>query len=887
MYARYIPPPKKQDPPPAVIPDFHDEPIKPAPVSQNSAIPYARYIPPPKGKAPAPVATLPQKIVFTDDDFPSPEKKKRKRNVEEENEPEVKEEKKPRRSTLESKEEADEPDNSKKRKKKKEKLENGNNLEDSVKESKKKKEKKHTKSEVAAATDYTPDAEADDVNKPLDGQVIAPVSGSPEDPSSVTAVDSDPRVERKDRDKKKKRTKEPIPEDQDPDSLDARQKKHKAVFEKKEKSLKREKVPGDNAGSGAVVSDDLGDGIEELGEAHGLEPLPQPEPVNFDGLKPSYETLPPWLAAPIRVAPRATAPFTELGIGPEAAKILGARGYQEAFAVQTAAIPLLLPSPDRQGDVVISAATGSGKTLAYVLPMVRDISQDVVTKLRALIVVPTRELVRQAQEACEVCSGALYGGGRKRVKIGIAMGSQSLRQEQATLMEDEQVYDPVGYEKWRLGNKVFNVDDSDDEDGTRPLMNTTKPLPDHVIRHTSKVDILICTPGRLVEHLNQTPGFTLDYVRWLVVDEADKLLAQSFQQWLDVVMERLSTEKKGARDFPGSNKSGVRKVILSATMTRDLSLLNSLKLRRPKLIVLEGQKPDDGQTLGVEGEHVLPDLLKESVVKIRNPNLKPLYLVDLLNSKHMAALDDGPNGAHDPSSDDESGEESSSDSSESESDSESSSDSESNSDSDPESEANTPPPSAVTSSEPTTPFRTTALIFTKSNESALRLSRLLALLSPRLAPLLGTLTSTTRTAERRRTLRAFGSGRTRILVASDLVARGIDLPNLDHVINYDVPAGPASYVHRVGRTARAGRKGQAWTLVTKAEAGWFWREVGGEGKGASAKAVRRPGKVERVRIGGGDDGAEKGWFSEERVKVYEDALEQLGKEADEMRKKGR
>ncbi|MCV5084839.1 C-terminal helicase domain-containing protein, partial [Escherichia coli] len=68
---------------------------------------------------------------------------------------------------------------------------------------------------------------------------------------------------------------------------------------------------------------------------------------------------------------------------------------------------------------------------------------------------------------------------------------------------------------------------------------------------------------------------------------------------------------------------------------------------------------------------------------------------------------------------------------------------------------------------------------------------------------MGTLTSSTETSVRLRTLRAFTSGKLRILVASDLVSRGIDLSNLDHVINYDLPLSETSYVHRVGRTARA------------------------------------------------------------------------------------
>ncbi|KAB5583553.1 P-loop containing nucleoside triphosphate hydrolase protein [Coniochaeta sp. 2T2.1] len=844
MYAgRYIPPPKKD------APKAEAQPAAAAGTFSTSATaPYARYIPAPKNKSAAIATTAvpgpaPKKIVFSlDEETPAVEPKKavldedaagdipKKRKRDTEDDDEVSTNKKEKKSKKSKSKEQDEPVIDEKKDKKK----------------KKKRQSLADDGDVSMAVDEEP----------------AKAEENPEPEPNGEAESLKPKKEKR---KKKKSKEEPV-EQADDEQDEKVLKRHKSVLERKEKALKPKKK---KATEGEEEEKKVGDGVisEEPEELHGLEPLPQPEPVALDGAKPSYDTLPHWLAHPVRVQPNTKADFTDLGIESDAAHILANKGYKEAFAVQTAAIPLLLPSLDRQGDVVVSAATGSGKTLAYVLPMVRDISQGVVTRLRGLIVVPTRELVRQAQEACEVCAGAFAHGGRKRVKVGISMGSMAFKQEQAALMEEEQRYDPDGYQKYlRKRNQLVNLDDSDDEEDANVLDSKTKPLPDHVMEYVSKVDILICTPGRLVEHIKQTPGFTLDYVRWLVVDEADKLLAQSFQQWLDVVMDKLSTDKPGRRDFVKSNKSGVRKVILSATMTRDLSLLNGLKLRRPKLVVLEGAAATDHEDgAGPEGEHVLPDLLKESVIKIRDSNLKPLYLVDLLTSKHMVPMNTDTS-LQKTAEDSES----------------SSSESESDSDFDASTTTSTP---KSTSTSPST-FSTTVLIFTKSNESALRLSRLLSLLCPSLSPLIATLTSTTPTAVRRRTLSSFGTTpnkKIRILVASDLVARGIDLPDLDHVVNYDVPGSAAAYVHRVGRTARAGRRGAAWTLVGNNEAAWFFREVGGEGKkkGEAAGKVKRSGKVERVRVGDVDgDG-----FGEERVKLYESALEQLGKEAGEGRRR--
>ncbi|KAH8906927.1 P-loop containing nucleoside triphosphate hydrolase protein [Coniochaeta sp. PMI_546] len=867
MYARYIPPPKTKE-----APKVEAQPAAAAGTfSTTATAPYARYIPAPKTKgaptaaAPGPApkkivfaqddetpAVLPKKIVFQDDaSEESP--KKRKRSGGNDDESSNKKDKKSKKSKSDDGGEGHIETSIKKIKRKKSKVDTAEqDDEDETARKQDKKERKKTRRSLAEDGEESVLAEQEST-KPEDEAEQAPEAG-----------DGSAKVKKEKRKKKSKA--EPVEQDDD-EQEDKLDKRHKAILERKEKALKQQKKLKENRED----ANEDGHGIApEPEELHGLEPLPQPEPVALDGAKPTYDTLPHWLSHPFRVQSKTKAAFTDLGIESDAAQILASKGYREAFAVQTAAIPLLLPSLDRQGDLVVSAATGSGKTLAYVLPMVRDISQGVVTRLRGLIVVPTRELVRQAQEACEICAGAFSHGGRKRVKVGISMGSMAFKQAQAALVEEEQKYDPSGYQAYlRKRNQIVNLDDSDDEDDSKPTLDPqTKPLPDHVIENVSKVDILICTPGRLVEHIKQTPGFTLDYVRWLVVDEADKLLAQSFQQWLDVVMNKLSTEIPGARDFPHSNKSGVRKVILSATMTRDLSLLNGLKLRRPKLVLLEGTSEEDNQDgAAPEGEHVLPDLLKELVIKIRDSNLKPLYLVDLLNSKHMVAMNKASDTEKAPQGDE-------SDASSSSSASDSDSDSESDSD------ASSTSSAAPKSSIPNT-FDTTVLIFTKSNESALRLSRLLAILSPHLSSLIGTLTSTTPTAIRRRTLASFSHRKTRILVASDLVARGIDLPDLDHVVNYDVPGSAAAYVHRVGRTARAGRKGCAWTLVSNAEAAWFFREIGGEGKGKESGRVRRSGKVERVRIGDvGEDG-----FGEERVKAYESALEQLGKEAGEGRRR--
>ncbi|KAI1328115.1 P-loop containing nucleoside triphosphate hydrolase protein [Xylariaceae sp. FL0255] len=870
MYSRYIPPAKGAEK--SSLAPSSQAPSKPA-----TATTYARYIPPPRSQsavASATTSATTQHVHFgeNDDNLPRPLAKKIKFTEEEPN-----------------------PESRKKSKKKNRKSVQAENITNDV-------EKQRKVDQEARVDESGADAEVIDNDLSMvDEAVSSPRQDSPV-AEQIREHDAKPKREKKKRKQPKgdvqtsTQTEDPVPT------------RHRAILEKKAKSIQKpseedvaegmsQDVPMSDAPAAMESNIDDGNEREKTPEVelHGLEPIPQPKPVPLDISIPTYETLPPWLASPIRISQDSSASWTsfglspDLGITPAIAERLGGKGYKQAFAIQTGVVPLLLPHHCKtmQGDVLVSAATGSGKTLAYTLPLVRDLSQGSrhVTKLRALIVLPTRELVKQVQQVCEQCAGVFaLDGAKRRPKIAMAMGSQSLEQEQTLLIDREERYDPEAYARKmkrlaRLSRHDDDNNDEDDEEVTDSGYNTEdeereairqredriKTLPDYVIAYKSKVDVLICTPGRLVEHVKFTPGFTLDFVRWLIVDEADKLLGQNFQQWLDVVIPRLqSNDVPGARNHKQSNLSGVRKVVLSATMTRDLDQLEGLKLRRPKLIILEGSESQDTvKNRNGQAEHVLPGLLEEAAIKVSDPNLKPLFLVDLLRSSHI--LDDTSRDAATPlNSDDDT--------------SSSGSDSESDSDSDTEiSKEDVMESSAPKSAgHKTTKKLPTVLIFTKSNETTLRLSRLLTLLAPAYKSLIGTLTSTTPYTTRRDTIQSFVAGKRRILVASDLVARGIDLPSLDHVINYDIPSSVASYVHRVGRTARAGNTGQAWTLFTNPEARWFWNEIAGE------KVIQRSGKVERTRIT-----EEKEDAFDNKVAAYEAALEKLGQEAGDSRRQRR
>ncbi|KAK8077277.1 ATP-dependent RNA helicase [Apiospora saccharicola] len=808
MYARYIPPAKPAAPKPAPAPVAERKPGPPPGIIAQmapAAGAYGRYIPGPKLED---VAKMNKKIVFGDDDDEPPVKKV-KVATEDLKDLSIAEETLPIRENEATDEKKDKK---KKKKSKKDKTKDSTTLDES-----------DAVVEAAAespAKETTPEPPAKEK--------------SPEPAEEKTPELPESPVEEKKKKREKKKKSKAETETPDANVDEPVKSSHKGVFERKAKSMKApEENTADFQGDGEDVP--MADAPEPE-EVHGLEPLPQPEPRAPEPPSLPQTELPSWLHDHVKVSRDATAAFTSFGLKPEYgitaenSKRLEAKGYKEAHAVQTAVIPQLLPHHDiaMHSDILVSAETGSGKTLAYALPIIRDLSHSgsPCTFLRAIVVVPSKNLAQQAQKVCEECADIFHDGTR-RVKVGIATGRRLLDEEKSALVERRERYDPEGYQK-RLervktqSRRARYEDDSEDEERNEILRreDRIKTLPNHVIEYVSKVDILICTPGRLVEHINLTPGFNLDDVRWLVLDEADKFFGQNYNQFLDVVIPRLhSNSNKFQRSHMQSRLTGVRKVILSASMTTDLDKLGPLKLRKPKLVEMASGDRDEAG--GRDTMLNLPATLRESAIKV-DLELKPLFLLDLLESDRIMSGD-----TEDSSSDSDS--------------------------SSADTEASLPPK---------------MLIFTKTRENAIRLARLLAIMAPKLEPVIGCITSDSTDKKQTRALKAFRAGKLRIIIASDLIARGIDLPNVKHVINYDMPNSVTSYVHRVGRTARAQRSGHAWTLFTFQEARWFWNDVAG-------KEIGRTREVERVRIT--EEKEDEEAFEKKKAR-FEAAVAQLAKE---------
>ena len=615
------------------------------------------------------------------------------------------------------------------------------------------------------------------------------------------------------------------------------------------------------------------DAILEKVEAEGLQPLPQPAEVSDSNLRSTIQALPGWLAKPTFVKGNATIAFSELGLSEHVIQGLLKQGYEKAFAIQATVLRLLLPGPARhRGDICVAAATGSGKSLAYTIPIIEALRNKPVRRLRAVIVVPTRELVDQARDIFHQLDSGL--------EIGVAVGSKSLREERETFIKKDWSFDPEEYRAAQLREIEDNswnwLDESSDEDEKDdPLAE----LPNLVPTYLSKIDVLICTPGRLVDHMRNTKGFTLEHVQWLIIDEADKLLDQSFQQWVELVIPALEQsmvdDSYVIEDYILPRRPCAQKVVLSATMGKDLDQLESLNLYRPTLVALEGENlkaaghETDRAVHASDAVTVLPARLAEYAVAVREVGDKPLYLVQLIEESLLNRKQFGesgltrlsPSDSVSSASDTTSAEDNTS--SEDESLSNEDASSSLNEDSETSSSASSTEFRNATAREPSLLYG--MLVFTNTNENALRLCRLLCLLQPSLADKAAPLTKSSGTAAGRRTLASFRKRKIYVIVASERASRGLDLRSLAHVVNYDMPSSLTSYVHRIGRTARAGKDGMATTLVAHHEARWFWNEIARSSKIERARKVARK-EVQLMDISGKDREA------------YELALEQLGKE---------
>ena len=345
--------------------------------------------------------------------------------------------------------------------------------------------------------------------------------------------------------------------------------------------------------------------------------------------------------------------FASIGLCSEIVDITKQINWSQPTKIQQEAIPPALKGKD----VVGLAETGSGKTGAFVLPILEKLL-DVNQRKFALCMAPTRELALQINEEFRNL-GATIG-----IKTACIYGGVDMMEQAMQLAQNPH--------------------------------------------------IIIATPGRLVDHLEKTKGFNLKSIKFLVLDEADKMLEQNYQVEVDKILGLL----------PRSRQT----LFFSATMTKQVKKLQRAALNEPVKVMINKKSKS-------------VDNLRQNYVFAPQVDKKTV-LVWLLNENQGKSI----------------------------------------------------------------------IVFTNQCNTASEINATLRVLGMQSHAMFGK----GMTQEQRiEVLHKFKSKKEQIMCATDVASRGLDIPHVDLVINYDIPDNKKTYIHRVGRTARAGRSGVAVNLITQ------------------------------------------------------------------------
>ena len=349
--------------------------------------------------------------------------------------------------------------------------------------------------------------------------------------------------------------------------------------------------------------------------------------------------------------------LTELPLHKSLLKATAKLGYSDATAVQERVIPVALEGADLQ----VSAKTGSGKTAAFLLPMLDRFLATAApnTGTRGLILLPTRELALQTHEAVKQLAGFT------QIRSGLIIGGEAFKHQVATIRKN--------------------------------------------------AEILIATPGRLVEHLERgTPDF--NDLEVLVLDEADRMLEMGFA----IEMEAIARACNDARQT----------LMFSATMKhRGMAGITRL-LREPQSIIVDSHRQGHSD-------------ITQEVILADDEKHKERLVAALLEQEQPQRV----------------------------------------------------------------------FIFCNTRAQCQQLGNVLKYLKLHADFIHGEISQ----SDRKQVMNRFRKGQLQVLVATDVAARGLDIEGVDLVINFDVAQSGDDHVHRVGRTARAGKAGKAITLVSASE----------------------------------------------------------------------
>ncbi|RME96085.1 MAG: DEAD/DEAH box helicase [Verrucomicrobia bacterium] len=343
-------------------------------------------------------------------------------------------------------------------------------------------------------------------------------------------------------------------------------------------------------------------------------------------------------------------PFSKLGLSKPVLRGVAAMGYTEPTPIQAHGIPVMMSGRDLIG----SAQTGTGKTAAFALPILTKLGEPAPGP-RALILEPTRELAAQVETAIRDMARFT------KLRVGV-------------------VYGGVGY-----GSQIQAF--------------------------KGGVDILVATPGRLLDHLERR-NVRLDKVEYLVLDEADRMLDMGF----------LPDVRRIIRHCPKKRQTA----LFSATIPFQIEELIKWAMRSPETIEI-GKRRSPAETVS------------HALYPVATAQKKELLLALLKQLEYESVI-----------------------------------------------------------------------IFCRTKQGADQVAALLRRENHPVAVLHSNRTQ----REREEALEGFRRGRYEVLVATDIASRGLDIVDVSHVINFDVPQHPEDYVHRIGRTGRAQQTGEALTLMT-------------------------------------------------------------------------
>jgi len=394
--------------------------------------------------------------------------------------------------------------------------------------------------------------------------------------------------------------------------------------------------------------------------------------------------------------------FADLGLCTPIVDAVGQEGYQVPTEIQVKAIPVILA----RRDLLATAQTGTGKTAAFVLPLLHLLNTE---EAPAAPQVAAHQNNNRSNSRDR--SRGRSGGGRRNGSGGNYRGLSP-----RTATPEALVLAPTRELAIQIDERVSAYGNFLSLEHTAVYGGAPKPTQLQKLYRGPRV--LVATPGRLLDFV-QEGAIELDKVRYLVLDEADRMLDMGF----------IPDVRRISAMIAGSHQTA----LFSATMPNEIADLAASVLTNPER---------------VEGEqgNLRIDRINHSVMYVDQGN-KMQLLVDLIAREQM--------------------------------------------------------------------FR--AIVFTRTKHRASRVAHALSKQNITSDAIHGDKTQ----SARKRALGDFRSGRIQVLVATDVASRGIDVDDISHVVNFEIPREPETYVHRVGRTARAGASGIALSLCDREEMGAF------------------------------------------------------------------